>query len=320
MHTRWSPRRPGDVVQEAEAGVVGVVDVVDGEQEAVRRRRQADEFGRGDEQLLVGALAGPRDLRSGERPIDLVAVMIGEAVEQRRMTPAHIGERLHDRRVRPRPLDRCRRAVTDPEVQLLRPRRDRGEQRRLPDSGGTADEQRAAAPRRGVEQRTLGDRQLAVAADHRLVASRHDVVLGEQPVTERQRFASGNHTQLASQRAVHAFELAQGGVAIAVRRVATHECEMGELVARVELDHRLPLTVEAQQVEMAEPQLLAALLGPRLVAVLRQQLAAVHRERLAGRVPVLVDEGAAGEILELHDVDGRVGVGEEDDVVTAQHQ
>ena len=72
----------------------------------------------------------------------------------------------------------------------------------------------------------------SVAADQRVVASRHDVVLGEQPVAERQRLAAGSNTQLASQRAVHAFELTQGGVAIAVRGVAAHEREMGELVAR----------------------------------------------------------------------------------------
>ena len=46
-------RRAGDVVEQPQAGVVGVVDVVDGEQQAVRGRRQADQLGCGHEQPLV---------------------------------------------------------------------------------------------------------------------------------------------------------------------------------------------------------------------------------------------------------------------------
>ena len=64
-------------------------------------------------------LAGPRDLGAGEGPVDLLAMVVGEAVEQRRMAPAHVGQRLDDGRVRPRPLDRRRRAVADPKSQLL---------------------------------------------------------------------------------------------------------------------------------------------------------------------------------------------------------
>ena len=58
-------------------------------------------------------------LRAGERAVDLLAVMVGEAVEQGRVAPADVGERLDDRRVRPRALDRRRRAVPDAEAQLL---------------------------------------------------------------------------------------------------------------------------------------------------------------------------------------------------------
>jgi hypothetical protein len=47
--------RPGQVVQQAQAGVVGVVDVVEGEQQAVRRRGEPDQLGRGHEQALVRA-------------------------------------------------------------------------------------------------------------------------------------------------------------------------------------------------------------------------------------------------------------------------
>ena len=113
MHTRWPPDRPGEVVNETQAGVVGVVDVVDGEQQAVRRRRQPDELGRGDEQPLVRAAAGPGDLLAGEGAVDLLTMMVGKAVEQRRVASTQVRQRLDHRRVRPRSLDRRREPVPD---------------------------------------------------------------------------------------------------------------------------------------------------------------------------------------------------------------
>jgi hypothetical protein len=98
-------------------------------------------------------------------------------------------------------------------------------------------------------------------------------------------------------------------MAIAARRVAPHEGEMSELVARVELDHRLPTTIEAQQVEIAETELFAALLGPRLVPVVGQQLTAVHRKRLVGSGDIIFDESPAGEVFKALDINGRVAIG-----------
>src|SRR4030095_8144316 len=59
--------------------------------------------------------------------------------------------------------------------------------------------------------------------------------------------------------------------------------------------------------------------GPRLVAVLRQQLTVVDRERLARRDDVFFLERAPSEIFELYDIDARVGVGAKKDIVTAQY-
>ena len=55
----------------------------------------------------------------------------------------------------------------------------------------------------------------------------------------------------------------------------------------IEIDDRLPPTVEPEKVEVPEPELLATILGPGLVAVLRQQLAAVQHERLTGRSQIV---------------------------------
>src|SRR5688500_1728200 len=86
----------------------------------------------------------------------------------------------------------------------------------------------------------------------------------------RHRLAASSNAEFAAQCAVHTLELSQGRVTIAVGRVAAHESEMRELVTRVELDHCVPPTIEAQQVEMAQTQLFAPLFGPRFVAVLRE--------------------------------------------------
>ena len=122
-------RRSRDVMHETQACVIGVVDIVDGEQQTIRRRCQPHQLGRGNEQALVRTLTGPRDLCSGKRTVDLFSMMVGQAIEQRRMTPAHVGERFDDRRVRPCALDGRRGSVSDTKAQLPRARRDRGKKR-----------------------------------------------------------------------------------------------------------------------------------------------------------------------------------------------
>ena len=124
-------RRPGDVVQEAKAGVVGVVEVVEGQQQAVRRRGEPDQLGRGHEQALVRAPAGPRRLLADQDPVDLLAVLVGQPVEQGRVAAAEVGHRLDDRRVGPRPLDRRRRPLPDAQAQVPGPAGERGQHRRL---------------------------------------------------------------------------------------------------------------------------------------------------------------------------------------------
>ncbi len=170
-----------------------------------------------------------------------------------------------------------------------------------------------------VEQGALGHGQLGVAADQRVVALGEGLVLGQQAVAQRRRRGARGNAQFAAQRAVHALVLTQGGVAIALGRVSVHERQMGPLVARIELDHGVPTAVEAQQVQVAEPQLLAAIVGPRVVAIFGQEVAAVEGEGLAGGGDVVVGQGLAGQVVELDDVDAHLRVGQQHDVVTAEH-
>jgi hypothetical protein len=314
-------RRAGQVVEQPKAGVVCLVDVVDGEQKAVRGGDQPDQLGGGDEQLLVRAAAGPRDLGTGESAIDLLPILLGEPVEQRWVVSTHIGQRFDDRCIRPRTLDRSRRPMPDLKAQVLCPFGDSSEHRRLSGTGSTDDDHCAASADRAIEQCSFRNGELDVPTDQAVVSLRN-IVFSEQIVAKRERLASGRNTELAAQRAVHAFELAQCRMPVAVRRMPAHECQMRELVTLVELNHVFPATIEAQQVEMAQPEQLATILCPQLVAVLGQQLAAVQRKRLSCRVEVFFRECAASKILEPDDVDAdRAGVlvGTQQHAVTAQN-
>ena len=216
----------------------------------------------------------------------------------------------------PRPGPRFRGR---PGTPLRRPGRDGGQERRLARPGLAADDQRAVRPGPGVEQRPFGYRNLQVAPDQRGVAVREHVVRGEQAVPQRRSLRAGGEAKLLPQRPVQPVELAQRGVPVAVGRVPPHEGEVGALVARVEFGHRLPLAVQAQQVQVTLAELLATGLGPLLVPVRGQQLAAVQRERLAGRRGVPRSERPAGQFTELDRVHGHAAAGIQDDLIAAQH-
>ena len=160
-------------------------------------------------------------------------------------------------------------------AQLRRPGADGGQQRRFPRPGLADDDQRAAPPGRGVEQGHVRDGEFQVTADQRVVAAREHAGIGEQPVPQRRSLRARGEAQFLSQRTVQALELAQRGMPVAVRRVLAHQGQVGTLVARVEFGHRLPAAVQPQQVQVTALKLLAARLGPLLVPVPGQQLAAV---------------------------------------------
>ena len=87
-HDPLADRGAGQVVQQAQAGLVGVVGVVDDEHCAAAGGREPQQFGGADEQPLVAALAGPLRGGAAQRPLDLDAVLVGQAVEQGRVPPA----------------------------------------------------------------------------------------------------------------------------------------------------------------------------------------------------------------------------------------
>ena len=93
--------RAGQVVQKAEAGVVGIVEVVDDEEHSDSRRRGPHERECSHEEALVGAVARPGHVDPAQRPFELVAILRSEPVEQCRILSTQLGQRLEHRRVRP---------------------------------------------------------------------------------------------------------------------------------------------------------------------------------------------------------------------------
>ena len=79
-------RAAREVVQEAQGRLVGVLEVVHHEQQPGSRGCHAHQLGGGDEQPLVAVLPGPAQVASGQRALDLGAVVVSQAVEQRRVS------------------------------------------------------------------------------------------------------------------------------------------------------------------------------------------------------------------------------------------
>ena len=298
--------RAGEVVQETQAGVVGVVDVVDHEQQAVRRPRRGAPARR--RRRTVAGASSRRSRRSRRRraPGRSPRGGVGETVEQRRVAAAQVGQRLDDRRVRPRALDGADVPWPTRKPRSRARRGARDEQRRLADAGRPADDRvRRAPPPTSSRARSMaassrsrptssssgGDGATSCSASSRsrsATASRP----GATPSSRRSARSRRSNWRSAAWRSPLA-------------GVAAHQLEVGALVAGVELDHLLPAAVEAQKIEVAQAELLAAVLGPLARS---GPAGAVHRRRAVkagGLRGVAVGERGAGQLLELDDVDGR---------------
>ena len=130
---------PRQVVQQPQRRLVGVLQVVDDDQQPVAGRGQAHQLRDRDEQSLVAGLPVQVTSLAGERPLDLEPEPVVEPVEQRGVLAAQLAERLEHR---------ARRATAP-----RRPRRCRG--RSASRAGGRA-------PRRGRSPRSCrrrGDRR-----------------------------------------------------------------------------------------------------------------------------------------------------------------
>ena len=95
----------GQIVGQAQAGLIGFVKVVEHEHGTAVGCGQPQHLGNGHEEPLVPALAAPVQVRTGQGPLDLGPVVVIEPVEQGGMAPAEIGDGLQDRRVSPGPFD-----------------------------------------------------------------------------------------------------------------------------------------------------------------------------------------------------------------------
>ena len=143
--------RPGKMVQQPQAGLVGLVHVVDGEQQAGPGGREAQQFRGGDEQPLVGPLPVPGQLVPSQGSVDLLAECLVEPVEQSRMLPAQVGECVEDGRVWPGALNGRRDAVSGPPSAVFGPFHP-VEQRRFPHARRTGHQDGPASSVTGLGQ------------------------------------------------------------------------------------------------------------------------------------------------------------------------
>ena len=94
---------------------------------------------------------------------------------------------------------------------------------------------------------------------------------------------------------------------------------MGDLVERIDRDRLLPPPEQVEQLHVPEAEPLPGLLGPRLVHVVRQQVAAIGLDRLRRSSQVSLAGGRHRGVDEVG-VDRDLCVGEEGHGLPCQHE
>ncbi len=277
QHHRLGDGTARQVVQQAQRCLVRLVDVIDDQQQTPPRSGQAHELGGSDEEPLVPALAAPRHVATGERPVELLVVPVVEAVQQARVPAAQVAEGLEDRGVGPRALDGRGHAAGCAHPCALGERDRQLEHRGFAHAGRPGDEQGTPPTTLGVDdpgsqlvpdvtapdQAALGPCDTASG----LGCARGPEQLGTQPFSLGARCGS----QLAPQRLVEALELAQGSPGVPPVGQGLGHREVGLLVEGVGLEELFPPAGGPQQVHVEPLERVAVLLGPGLIQVVRQQ-------------------------------------------------
>ena len=266
----------GQVVGEAQAGLIGFVEVVEHENGAAVGGGEAQQLGDGHEEPLVPAFAAPVQVRTGQGPLDLGPVVVVEPVEQDRMAPAEIGDGLQDRRIGPGAFDGGGHAPPRSPPSRLGFASGPSQQRGLAGAGGPRQQQGAPALAvADLSQERVDQGALAVPSEQ--VVLDRGRGLGhsglEEAVAQSDGLLAGRHAQLADQGPVQPFELAQRPVPVPPRRQGPHQLQMGLFVGPVELHQVVPAVKSPQQVgaQLADP--LSGTARPLLVEVLGQQVA-----------------------------------------------
>ena len=306
---------------EAQAGLIGFVEVVEHQHGTAVGGGQPQQLGDGHEEPLVSAFAAPVQVSAGQGPLDLGPVVVVEPVEQGGMAPAEIGDGLQDRRVGPGAFDSGGHPAACSPPPRLGFASGPSQQRRLAYAGGTGQQQRASAlavtdrPEKGVDQRALVVPADQVVLDSGRGLGRPGV---QEGVAQSDRLLARRHTQLASQGPVEPLELAKRPVPVAPRRQGAHELQMGLFVGPIELHEVVPAAKSPQQVgaQLADPLSRAG--RPLLVEILGQQVASAAVGRGLEQRLVSGPEGLVRGGLEQGHVDRDELVGEQGDRLAPQ--
>ena len=267
----------------------------------------------------MGSVTRPGHVDTGESPLQLVPITLGESVQEGRSLAAEVGQRFEHRRIRPGALDRGGDPTADPETELPGPVGSGGHQRRLPHARRPGHDHDRPSPTGGVVERVTQNAELPVPSHQTFRTTGNELVVTEEAISQLDGIRSGGHPELSPESALHPLELPEGGMAVAIGRGAAHEGEVGELVDRLELDNGLPPLEQAQQIEVAQAHHLATGLRPRLVEVVGQEVTPVDVERVLCCDRVAIGERPRGERVEPVDVHRDLDVGEQHDPFVAQH-
>ena len=179
--------RSSQVVHQAQAGVVRLMQVVDRQQCSSAGCGEPDQLSNRDVQPLVSAVAAPVQHPAGQRPLDVVAAPVVQAVEQRGVASTQIRDGVEDGCVRPVTLDfRCHAGAGPPTLGSGLLPQPVGEER-LADTTGAGEEGGLAA----AVPCLLGD---LLELTHLLVAA-HD-----GGAAERRRASSASRSAIDSCR------------------------------------------------------------------------------------------------------------------------
>ena len=325
------------VVQQAQARLVGVVHIVDDQEHSGARRGDPHQLGGRHEQPLVHGLAAPIEVATGQGPADLAPVLVAQRVQEGRVPPAEVVERLEHRGVWPWSLHRRRLTAADLPVSPPCEGRGHVEHRGLADAGRPGDQHRGATSvSGGVEDRAQpvahvtpteeADRPSlspSIRASRGNRGSRGRLARDQllEFGAQQRRPGTGGGAQLVLQGLLEPLELHQRAAPVTAGGEGASHGQVRPLVRRILREYRVPAAEQAQQREVPVPDPRSRLLEPCLVGLLGQERAAVPPKRLLGRLGVGIAQGPVREPDEVVQVDRDVVASrEQGDQLAAQDE
>ena len=316
---------PCEVVEELQAGVVRLVEVVDHEHRTLTGGSEPQQLGRRHVQALVAAASVPLQVPSREGAPELVLRGVLEAVQESGVATAQVRQRLEHGCVRPWRVHGCGGARADAHPEGDGPALEVQEDRRGADPLRAGHEERLTASLAHLGQEPLEAGDLTVPADHALAVPRQvcgrtgPVDRGVESLTQGDDGAAGPGAELTPQLALESFHMAQRRGQITGGGRSAGELDVRLLVGGFGAGEVRPAAGQSQCVSVEHPQPFPGFVHPRVVPVVGEQVAVVEVGCGAGGLGVLAAEGVQRRGLERDGVHVDVLPGQQVDQVPAEH-